>query len=502
MTRRLPAPAAAFLSAVPWILLQAGLPAAPPEPMREFRGVWIATVHNVDWPSRSGLPADQQKAELIKILDRCVDLQLNAVVLQVRSECDALYESAIEPWSPWLTGTMGKSPGYDPLQFAIGEAHRRGIELHAWFNPFRAVNSKHGRISKNHVTKTHPAYTSAYGEKVWLDPAHPFVRERALQVIRDVLTRYDVDAIHLDDYFYPYPIKSGANYRDFNDWKSWTAYQKSGGKLSRADWRRGHINGFVKDLHILVRETKPSCKFGISPFGIYRPGYPVQVKTSLDSYNQIYTDVRHWLHEGWLDYIAPQLYWESSHPQYGFAGLHQWWKQENVQGRHVWPGIAIYRVKTEGRTALDPVEQVNICRAESDATNGSGHLLFSVRDLLANHSNVSGLLKSKVYTETALVPESGWLGEDASALPLLSPTFVRKPDGSLRAEWTASDTDRERVRFWLVQTGQGDTWTTLRPLPASETGLELPGTTERVSLRAVGRSGVLGATAFTEAPAG
>ncbi|MEQ1843216.1 MAG: family 10 glycosylhydrolase, partial [Verrucomicrobiales bacterium] len=250
----------------------------PPDPMREFRGVWITTIHNVDWPSREDLPEAKQKAELITILDRCADLQLNAVVLQVRSGCDALYPSDLEPWCPWLTGTMGKSPGYDPLQFAIEAAHERGLELHAWFNPFRAVNSKFVPVSKGHISRTNPEYTCRYGDKVWLDPAFSVVRERALNVVRDVLKRYDVDAIHLDDYFYPYPVKVGDSYKDFNDSKTWSAYTESGGTLSRGDWRRKHVNDFVSKLHTLVREEKPTCKFGISPFGIYRPGQPVQVK--------------------------------------------------------------------------------------------------------------------------------------------------------------------------------------------------------------------------------
>jgi len=479
----------------------------PPQPLREFRGVWITTVHNVDWPSRNGLPATEQQAELLRILDRCVDLRLNAVVLQVRSECDALYESDIEPWSPWLTGTMGKSPGYDPLAFALREAHLRGLELHAWFNPFRAVNSAHGRISKDHVSKTHASSTSRYGEKVWLDPALPFSRDRALRVIGDVLQRYDVDAIHLDDYFYPYPVKKGAEYRDFDDARSWSAYRQSGGKLPRADWRRRHVNDFVSSMHDLVRKTKPSCKFGISPFGIYRPGHPVQVKRSLDAYDQLYTDVRHWMHQGWLDYVAPQLYWETSDPQYGFAGLYQWWCQENVHNRHVWPGIAIYRIQTEGRTAYDPVKQVKICRAAPPSDSGpipSGHLLFSVRNLMANHSNISGLLKSKVYTEPSLVPACPWLKESPEALPVPSPTLEPAPTSGQPwiVRWTSTDSDQAAIRWWLVQTRAGSTWKTHRPVPASQSQLELPARPDQVSVRAVGRSGILGIAGGAEPSTG
>jgi uncharacterized lipoprotein YddW (UPF0748 family) len=478
---------------------------SPPEPAREFRGVWISTVHNVDWPSRTGLPEASQKAELVRILDRCVELRLNAIMLQVRSECDSLYESDLEPWSPWLTGTMGQSPGYDPLAFALEEAHARGLELHAWFNPFRAVNSAHGRISRDHVSKTHASATSRYGEKVWLDPALPFSRERALRVIEDVLRRYDIDAVHLDDYFYPYPVKVGSTYRDFDDARSWEAYRRDGGKLSRADWRRDHVNQFVSAVHALVRKTKPSCKFGISPFGIYRPGQPVQVRQSLDSYDQLYADVRLWMHQGWLDYVAPQLYWETSDPQYGFAGLCDWWCRENIRERHVWPGIAIYRIQTEGRTALDPVRQVNLCRAalaKEDAPAPTGHVLFSVQTLMDNPSNVAGLLRSKVYQDNALVPACDWLREASGELPAAgSPTWGPAPEGEgpwiLR--WKASPEDRAKVRWWLVQTRTGTTWRMLRPVPADASSLDLPSRPDQAVIRAVGRSGILGVPVRFEA---
>jgi len=469
---------------------------SPPDPKREFRGVWITTIHNVDWPSREDLPMEEQQQQLLKILDRCADLGLNAIVLQVRSECDALYPSDLEPWSPWLTGTMGKSPGYDPLQFAINAAHQRGLELHAWFNPFRAVNSAHGRICKTHITRSHPEYTSRYGDKVWLDPAIPTVRARALEVIKDVLKRYDIDAVHLDDYFYPYPIKVGDTYKDFDDSKTWAVYQKSGGTLLRADWRRGHVNDFVSKVHRLVREEKPSCKFGISPFGIYRPGQPAQVKASLDSYDQIYTDTRLWLREGWLDYVAPQLYWESSSTQYGFAGLYEWWGDENVHNRHVWPGIALYRIKTEGRTAYDSLKQVNIYRTGSHQPASCGHVLFSMESLMANYSNVTALLKSKVYTESALVPASPWLGEDAAKLPQVAPVIANREKNALEINWQAPQRDAAKVRWWLIQTLTDTTWKTMRLVAGTDSKLRIPGKPQQIAIRAVGRSGVLGAVSM------
>jgi uncharacterized lipoprotein YddW (UPF0748 family) len=479
------------------VLVTAGPPpSAPPEPRREFRGVWITTIHNVDWPTREGLPMEEQQQQLVKMLDRCAEIGLNAVILQVRSECDALYPSKSEPWSPWLTGTMGASPGYDPLQFAIDAAHQRGLELHAWFNPFRAINSDHGRICKSHVSRTHPEYTVRYGPKVWLDPAIPEVRTRALESVREVLRRYDIDAVHLDDYFYPYPIKVGGAYQDFNDEKSWTAYSRSGGDLSRADWRRSHVNAFVSQVHRLVRKESPSCEFGISPFGIYRPGQPAQVKSSLDSYDQLYADTRLWLREGWLDYIAPQLYWETSSKQYGFAGLYQWWNQENVQQRHVWPGIAVYRIKAEGRTAYDALKQVNLSK--------TGHVLFSMESLMANYSSVTNLLKTKAYKEVALPPASPWLGNDAGKLPHASPQVTKREKDAIEVTWENSRSTQDKVRWWLLQTLSGSTWKTLRPIPGDSASYRIPGTPDQLAIRAVGHTGMLGAVhtiALSAAPA-
>lgn len=488
-----------MLKVIPLLLLPIALGARPasaaslpPDPRREFRGVWITTIHNLDWPSREDLPAETQRQELLSMLDRCAELGLNAVLLQVRSECDALYPSKLEPWSPWLTGIMGQSPGYDPLAFAIQAAHQRGLELHAWFNPFRAVNSDHGRLCKSHVSLTHPEFTVRYGSKVWLDPAIPTVRTRALDSIREVVRDYDIDAVHLDDYFYPYPIKVDGSYQDFNDTKSWTAYTRSGGSLSRADWRRSHINDFVSQVHRLVHKEKPSCSFGISPFGIYRPGQPAQVKTGLDSYDQLYADTRLWLREGWLDYIAPQLYWETSSKQYGFAGLYQWWNQENVRQRHVWPGIAIYRIRTEGRSAYDSLKQVNLTRSGASRSGGTGHVLFSLETLMANQSKVTTLLRTKAYADVALPPASPWLGDDTQKLPRPGPLTARTDKDAVVITWDAPRLQASRVRWWLPQTRSGQTWKTLRPLPAQASSLQIIGKPDQIALRAVGRTGSLG----------
>src|SRR5262245_29382097 len=293
--------------------------ARPPAVQRELRGAWIASVKNIDWPSKPGLSAAQQQTELVALLDRCAQLHLNAVFFQVRPACDALYESTLEPWSECLTGTMGRSPGYDPLAFAVREARRRGLELHAWFNPFRARRpGATGAVARDHISKTRPSLVKSYGTSLWLDPAEREVQDHSLRVVLDVVKRYDVDGVHFDDYFYPYEEKDRQGRPlPFPDDSSWKRYLARGGQLARNDWRRDNVNTFVRQLQGSVRAQKTWVKFGISPFGIWRPGYPPSVK-GLDAYDTLYADARRWLVEGWVDYLAPQLYWPTDAPEQSF----------------------------------------------------------------------------------------------------------------------------------------------------------------------------------------
>ncbi|MCX5762893.1 MAG: family 10 glycosylhydrolase, partial [Gemmatimonadetes bacterium] len=277
---------------------------------REFRGVWVASVSNIDWPSKPGLPTADQKAELLALLDRAQAEHLNAVILQVRPAADALYKSSIEPWSEYLTGTQGRAPvpAWDPLAFAVDEAHRRGLELHAWFNPYRARHpSAKGALSKRHIARTSPALVKKYGTQLWMDPGESAVRARTVRVVLDVVTRYDIDGVHLDDYFYPYKEKTTRGTTEFLDDRSWKKYVKAKGKLSRDDWRRENVNVLVHQLYDRIHLAKPWVKFGISPFGIWRPGNPEQIK-GFDAYEQLYADSKLWLEKGWVDYFTPQLY--------------------------------------------------------------------------------------------------------------------------------------------------------------------------------------------------
>ncbi|MEO5580204.1 MAG: family 10 glycosylhydrolase, partial [Gemmatimonadaceae bacterium] len=290
----------------------AGQRGSPPAVAREFRAVWVATVSNIDWPSRSGLSSWEQQAELIAILNRTVALNMNAVILQVRPATDALYQSDIEPWSEYLSSQMGRPPEpfYDPLEFAVTEAHKRGLELHAWFNPYRSRHpSAKSEVAATHLSNTRPGLVRTYGKHLWLDPGDPAVRRHSLRVVMDVVRRYDVDGIHVDDYFYPYKERDSANaIIDFPDDETWSRYTKAGGKLARHDWRRNNVDTFIRELYTETKRIKPWVKVGISPFGVWRPGFPDQIK-GFDAYAELYADSRKWLNEGWLDYFTPQLYW-------------------------------------------------------------------------------------------------------------------------------------------------------------------------------------------------
>jgi uncharacterized lipoprotein YddW (UPF0748 family) len=262
----------------------------PPPVHREFRGVWIASVQNIDWPSQPGLSTQEQKDELVGMLDRAVALRLNAIILQVRPAADAMYASPYEPWSEYLTGRMGRapSPWYDPLEFAVTEAHKRGLELHAWFNPYRARHpSARSAPSADHISRTHPELVKKYGSMLWMDPGEPEVREQTIRVVLDVVQRYDIDGVHIDDYFYPYKEKDRrGRIIEFPDGTSWRKYVRSGGRLQRDDWRRANVDSLIHQVYVRIKGAKPWVKFGISPFGVWRPGNPPGIG-GFDSYAEL-----------------------------------------------------------------------------------------------------------------------------------------------------------------------------------------------------------------------
>ncbi|MDQ3199962.1 MAG: family 10 glycosylhydrolase [Verrucomicrobiota bacterium] len=362
---------------------------------QEFRGAWVATVYNLDWPSRPGLSESEQKAQLRALLDRAAALKLNAILLQVRPASDALYASRTEPWSEFLTGKAGVSPGYDPLDYAISEAHSRGLELHAWINPFRAAIHAGGALPSNHVAKRHPEWVRRFGKQLWIDPGDPDARAYVIDVVSEIVRRYGVDGIHIDDYFYPYPLKSGAT---FPDEATWSRYGSKSG-MSRADWRRDNINDFVRTLYRTVKVIRPRARVGISPFGIWRPGVPPTTKAGLDAYGQLYADSRKWLAEGWCDYLAPQLYWSIKPADQSFPVLLNWWRAQSP-GKPVWPGIATERIGSK-RPAREIVDQIELTR---QGTRSPGHIHWSMKALKRNQGGINRLLEAGPYAEKAEPP--------------------------------------------------------------------------------------------------
>jgi uncharacterized lipoprotein YddW (UPF0748 family) len=359
----------------------------------EFRAAWVATVHNIDWPSKPGLPAATQQAQLRAILDRAAELKLTAILLQVRPASDALYSSNKEPWSQFLSGRQGTSPGYDPLEFAIREAHARGIELHVWLNPFRAASNAATPLASNHVAKKHPQWVRRYGNQLWVDPGEPAARQYVLDVFADIVRRYNIDGVHIDDYFYPYPLKSGVT--NFPDDASWEKHGARSG-MSRGDWRRENINDFVRSMYRTVKGIKPRVQVGISPFGIWRPGVPATTEAQLDAYNHLFADSRKWLQEGWCDYMAPQLYWGIQPAKQSFPVLLDWWRAQS-RGKPVWPGIATDRIGGS-RPAQEIVNQIAITRRGTDRP---GHIHWSMKPLMQNRGGIADLLRQGPYAGAA-----------------------------------------------------------------------------------------------------
>lgn len=373
----------------------------------EFRGVWIASVDNIDWPRRGQTNPENQRAEFIRQLDMHQRNGLNAAVVQVRPAADAFYPSPYEPWSQWLTGTQGKAPSpyYDPLQFTIDEAHKRGMEYHAWVNPYRA-NFSVGRasISANHVTRQHPDWFLKYGSTLYFDPGNKEAQAWVVNVIKDIVTRYDVDAIHMDDYFYPYRIAG----KEFPDTAS---YRKYGAGMARDDWRRSNTDSIILKLTTAIHEAKPWVKFGISPFGVWRNKSKdpdgSDTKAGVTNYDDLYADILLWLKNGWIDYVAPQVYWEFSQKNAPFAPIVKWWN-EHSYGRHCYIGLGYYKAGTSAawrdRTLMP--RQVAYTRT---MPNVQGQVYFSSATFDKNPYGWNDWLRNHYYRAQVAVPEMPWL---------------------------------------------------------------------------------------------
>jgi uncharacterized lipoprotein YddW (UPF0748 family) len=416
--------------------------------MREFRAAWVATVANINWPSKPGLSSDEQKKEAIDLLNFLQKHHFNAAILQIRPQCDALYKSDLEPWSYFLTGKQGEAPSpfYDPLDFWVKEAHDRGIELHVWLNPYRAHHKDGKEITEHSIVKKRPGLSLFLKEGYWwLDPAQTGTQEHSTAVVMDIVKRYDIDGVHFDDYFYPYPSYNlGA---DFPDSVSWYAYQQRGGKLSRGDWRREAVNVFIENLYKKIKAEKPYVKFGLSPFGIWRPGYPESIE-GFDQYEQLYADAKRWLNKGWIDYFTPQLYWPINRQGQSFPVLLGWWAGENKLKRHLWPGMSVGR-DTSAVSVNETLNQIMITRGIVPESKGAVH--WSISSVIKNPALAKALLQS-TYKKQALVPASPWLDKDSPVAPVVTTTKTDK----LNITW--SHKDEKDVFRWVVYFKYGEAW--------------------------------------------
>ncbi len=420
-----------------------------PSAQREFRAAWVATVANINWPSKPGLTTDEQKQEAVRLLDLLKDHNFNAVIFQVRPQCDAFYNSDIEPWSYYLTGQQGQAPDpyYDPLEFWLEQAHDRGLELHVWLNPYRAHHQNGGEISDVSIVKTRPELAvELKNGSWWLDPGNSRTQDLSFAVVMDLVDRYDIDGVHFDDYFYPYP--SYNDNLDFPDDKSWREYKDKGGKLSRDDWRRSGVNKFIKRVYRAIKKEKPFVKFGLSPFGIWRPQNPESIR-GFDQYDQLYADARLWINQGWVDYWTPQLYWPVNQIPQSYPVLLGWWAKENKKNRHFWPGISIGRV--QGEKGIDEgINQIMITRGLLPESPGNVHWSIGT---LVNNENLAKAFLDGPYNRQALVPPSPWLDNQAPQKPDITTSFQ---NNKIEVSW--SHINKKDVFRWVVYVKYGDIW--------------------------------------------
>jgi uncharacterized lipoprotein YddW (UPF0748 family) len=426
-------------------------------PKREFRAAWIATVANIDWPSKPGLPSDVQKSEFIHRLDELRNMGCNAVIVQVRPVSDALYDSKYEPWCHYLTGKQGEAPNpyYDPLTFMVEETHKRNMEFHAWFNPYRALmDSKKNTNPPDHITKRHPEWVVSYDGRSYLNPGEPAVREYVTKVIMDVVKRYDIDAVHIDDYFYPYRVAG----KEFGDGQCYIRY---GNGESKDNWRRQNVNTFIKNLNEEIKDAKPYVKLGISPFGVWRnsnkdpEGSPTRAGQTC--YDDLYADVTLWMRKGWIDYLLPQLYWEHGHRAAPFDVLLPWW-QEHAYGRHVYLGLGLYRMaESHGGAYGSPHEILWQIRDIREA-KAQGFVFYSASSFDKISHNLKDSLENRVDRYPAFPPTMPWLDKEAPAAPTLS---IKNGNRGVKLEW--QNNSDEKLRYVVYKFGPDEDVNINRP---------------------------------------
>ncbi len=378
--------------------------AAKAQSKPEFRGVWVATVSNIDWPSAPGLTTYSQKTEFIKLLDQHKANGMNVMIVQIRPAADAFYPSPYEPWSEFLTGKQGKPPApyYDPLQFMITETHKRGMEFHAWMNPYRAVfNTTKSTIAKTHITRVHPNWFLTYGDKKYFDPGNKEVQQYVNNIVKDVVKRYEVDAIHFDDYFYPYRIEG----KEFPDN---TKYLQYGNGMNKEDWRRSNTDSIIVMLSRTIKQQNKKCQFGISPFGVWRNIDKDSINGSntaagQTNYDDLYADILLWLKNGWIDYVTPQLYWEYGHKAAPFEVLLDWWSK-HTYGKNCYIGLGIYRAGSNAAWK-DKTQLPRMVEAIRNTANIQGMAFFSSKSFEKNPNGWSDSLRLNYFKETVKTPE-------------------------------------------------------------------------------------------------
>ena len=405
---------------------------------------------------------------MLASLELAKKLRLNAVIFQVRPMADALYKSDLEPWSEFLTGKMGRAQSFDPLRFLVAEAHKRGILVHAWFNPYRAYHPAARTIADDHISKLRPEMVRTYGRYQWIDPTEPSGQAHSVKVITDVVRRYDVDGVHFDDYFYPYAEKDAAgNKIDFPDEKNWNEYLRTvpaAKRLGRDNWRRANVNRFIETVGREIKRIKPQIVYGISPFGIWQP-VPEQGIAGFNAYAELFADARKWLQDGTVDYLSPQLYWETARPGLSFPVLLDWWRSQNTKQRFVWPGVAAYRIGSTPTFNADEIAgQIRVTRRFAET---SGAIFFSLKSLRNDMGGVQNALREKAYPSEAITPRFSWV----RAGRILSPKVTLKRDSNfVRASWTERG---RRKAFWFVVYAKDKNGWSHSIVPAAERSVAL-----------------------------